>query len=405
GILDRRGRLYLATTDTEREWPASTSVEADWLRERLEDCPADQVLILDCCFGGAYAKGKGEAELALDRRFLGAGRGRVVLTASRAWEYSFEGTDLVTGTATRSVFTEGLVEGLRTGHADRDGDGYVTVDEAFLYASEHVAARGGEQTPQRWAYAAEGALVLARNPRRAVVAPDTRSPDGYLPGVLRTWRTVEGGYDVQQVNAGIVDLLAAVAGSPPAALEPPFFEVVGKGATGYDRRQVDAHVLAHRPEPVTFAEALRRLLADAGRLLVDQSPLDSYAAPLRLRGPVPFTGPLLARVLLRHALFRGKREWAFFTPDGIALYLGGEWVAIPHRDVESLSVSVEEFQSTWAEDAIAVHEHLSRMTLGYRDRAHVLEAREIALVNDALFDGLVKGVKQLRKTYAGEFDA
>jgi hypothetical protein len=53
------------------------------------------VVILDCCFSGAFAKGsKGDGELDLERRMAGDARGRAVLTASRSGEYSFTGDAL-----------------------------------------------------------------------------------------------------------------------------------------------------------------------------------------------------------------------------------------------------------------------------------------------------------------------
>ena len=93
GLLDARRRLYFAATDTRKDRLGSTGVEAAWVLDQLEHCRARrQVLILDSCFSGAFAHGaKGEADLGLRDRFLGQGRGRVVLTASTATEYSFEG--------------------------------------------------------------------------------------------------------------------------------------------------------------------------------------------------------------------------------------------------------------------------------------------------------------------------
>src|SRR5262249_45825132 len=133
GVLDARGRLYFAATDTVKAHLSSTGVESAWLLDRLDECRARrQVLILDCCFSGAFAQTKGGAEVDLERRLIGAGRGRAVLTASRAGEYSYEGTPLP-GAATSgagSVFTAALVDGLRSGEADRDGDGYVSVEDA-----------------------------------------------------------------------------------------------------------------------------------------------------------------------------------------------------------------------------------------------------------------------------------
>ena len=93
GLLDARRRLYFAATDTRKDRLGATGVESAWVLDQLEHCRARrQVLILDSCFSGAFAHGaKGEADLGLRDRFLGQGRGRVVLTASTATEYSFEG--------------------------------------------------------------------------------------------------------------------------------------------------------------------------------------------------------------------------------------------------------------------------------------------------------------------------
>jgi class 3 adenylate cyclase len=166
GVLDRRGRLYFAATDTLKTQLASTGIPSAWLLDQLDDCRARrQVLILDCCFSGAFAHGsKSGADLDLERRLAGPGRGRAVLTASRSGEYSFEGQALAGAPVAGSVFTTGLVEGLRSGAADLGGDGYVSLDEAYDYAYRYVQSRSASQTPQRWLYGGEGAIVLARSP-------------------------------------------------------------------------------------------------------------------------------------------------------------------------------------------------------------------------------------------------
>ena len=166
------GRLYFAAADTVKTQLASTGIPSAWLLDQLDDCRARrQVLILDCCFSGAFAHGsKGGADLDLERRLAGHGRGRAVLTASRAGEYSFEGQALAGAAVAGSVFTTGLVEGLRTGAADLGGDGYVSLDEAYDYAYRYVQSRSASQTPQRWLYGGEGAIVLARSPAWAATA-------------------------------------------------------------------------------------------------------------------------------------------------------------------------------------------------------------------------------------------
>jgi uncharacterized caspase-like protein len=170
GVLDDRGRLYYATTDTDRGLLAATAVPAAWLNEQLEDSRGRrQILVLDCCHSGAFAKGaKGESELALGERF--EGRGRVVLTGSRGTEYSFE-HDQVVGESSSSVFTGALVAGLRSGEADQDGDGVVSVSELYDYAFDVVRGKEARQTPTLWTYGAEGDLAVARSPRGAIVKP------------------------------------------------------------------------------------------------------------------------------------------------------------------------------------------------------------------------------------------
>jgi hypothetical protein len=62
----------------------------------------------------------------------------VVLTASSATEYSFETPTSEQpsqeSSAPGSVFTAALIAGLRDGDADADGNGFITVDEAYTYA-------------------------------------------------------------------------------------------------------------------------------------------------------------------------------------------------------------------------------------------------------------------------------
>jgi serine/threonine protein phosphatase PrpC len=173
GLLDGRRRLFFAATDTRKDRLGSTGVEAAWVLDQLEHCRARrQVLILDSCFSGAFAHGaKGEADLGLKDRFLSQGRGRVVLTASTATEYSFEGDPTDAAIPAGSVFTAALVQGLRTGAADTDRDGHVSVDDAYAYVFDQVQAAGAAQTPQRWLYGAEGQILLARSPAGPTIIP------------------------------------------------------------------------------------------------------------------------------------------------------------------------------------------------------------------------------------------
>ena len=172
GVLDDRGRLYYAATDTRRQRPPPRLWAAGWLNERLEDCRArSQIVILDCCHSGAFAaSAKGQADLALEQRFKPHGRGRIVLTASRGTEYSFEG-DQPSGDGVQSVFTQAIVEGLRTGDADRDKDGLITVTDIYHHVYDRVRAAEPRQTPELWTYGGEGDVLLAYSVRGAVIEP------------------------------------------------------------------------------------------------------------------------------------------------------------------------------------------------------------------------------------------
>jgi WD40 repeat protein len=170
GIQDERGRLFFAATDTDTRLPYATAVRASDLLAQLDDCMARrQILVLDCCFSGNDPVSRDDS--AVERQLRGHNRGREVLTASRAIEYSLAGEPF--GEPVRdSAFTTGLVEGLSSGAADRDSDGRITVGEAYEYAFRYVQAEGTPQTPQRWLSRGEGSgIVLARSPAGRVVVP------------------------------------------------------------------------------------------------------------------------------------------------------------------------------------------------------------------------------------------
>src|SRR5215218_2487701 len=166
GLVDPRRRLFFAASDTLKNRLAATGVEAQWLLDQLDDCRARrQVVILDCCFSGAFANtAKGDADLGLAERFNAAGRGRVVLTASRGSEYSFEGEPVPGSTMPGSIFTSALVDG------------------AYAYAFDRLRTAEARQTPQRWLYGAEGDIFLARNPAGVMITP-AALPDGVRSGL------------------------------------------------------------------------------------------------------------------------------------------------------------------------------------------------------------------------------
>lgn len=210
GVLDARGRLFFAATDTELDVLPATGVESSWLVEQLEECRARrQVVILDCCYSGAFARGsKGVMDLERTLTAPAPGRGRVVLTASRDGERSFEAERLGGEQGVNSVFTAGLVEGLATGAADQDGDGLVSVEDAYNYATAYVRENGAAQSPQRWVHSGEGPIILARSPVGAVVTP------ARLPEHVRV--SLDSPHP--QVRIGAVHVLGELLSGPDPAM-------------------------------------------------------------------------------------------------------------------------------------------------------------------------------------------
>jgi uncharacterized caspase-like protein len=159
GIKDDSGRLYFATGITRKnpqgELIKATAVPASFVHDAMGTSRSKrQVLILDCCFSGAFAKGLSvKDDGSVDIKNLFGSEGRVVLTSSTSTQYSFEqqhqGLD-------SSIYTRYLVEGIETGMADRDHDGMVSVDELHEYTSEKVREAQPTMKPEIYPFFKEG---------------------------------------------------------------------------------------------------------------------------------------------------------------------------------------------------------------------------------------------------------
>jgi hypothetical protein len=165
GVLDDRGRLYLALKDTQVNLLKATSIPSSFVADEMDSCRSKrQILILDCCHSGAFARGtKGEQKAITETTFEGSGFGRVVLTASDSTQYALEGDQVIKQTEL-SLFTHFLLEGLRTGEADTNNDGLIALDEWYDYTYTRVISETPRQVPHKWSYNQQGDLIIARNP-------------------------------------------------------------------------------------------------------------------------------------------------------------------------------------------------------------------------------------------------
>jgi uncharacterized caspase-like protein len=267
GVKDDDGRLYLATTDTQRGLFRSTAVPATFVNETMTASRSRrQVLILDCCHSGAFARGmvaKGGESVDIRSRF--DGRGRVVLTASNATQYAFQGDEII-GEGSRSVFTHHLVRGLETGKADLDGDGWVSLDELYDYVYDQVTDETPQQTPGKWTFDLQGDIAIARSPlgRREPAVEEARLAAQYAEGIgaltagqwekaLRCFEALEverpGYRDAAEQVARLGQLIAAMeqaAARPPSHPRPATLPEEDRGAQ--PRRPRPERLPGERPE-------------------------------------------------------------------------------------------------------------------------------------------------------------
>lgn len=166
GIKDDTGKLYLATCGTRKtsrgEMIRATAVSSSFVHEIMSHSRSRrQVVVLDSCFSGAFSEGlsaKDDGTVNI-REQLG-GEGRAVLTSSSSTQYSFEqeGEEL-------SLYTRFLTEGIKTGAADRDEDGVISIGELHEYASQKVREVKPEARPEIYPGKEGYTIKLAKVPQ------------------------------------------------------------------------------------------------------------------------------------------------------------------------------------------------------------------------------------------------
>ena len=220
GLKDESGSLYLAARNTIPTRLASTAVDTTLINLLMRRSRARSiVLFLDCCYGGAFERGmtaRAAGNVAVREQFseepLGGGRGRAVITASSAVQYAFEGTRLTDeqGVIAPSLFTGAVVTGIRSGEADRDGDGYISLAELYEHVYEKVLEQSPHQTPSKWEYGLEGELIISKSPRRPV--RPAQLPDQLVEVIHHTYPVARRGAIEELVRLATgTDLPIAVA--------------------------------------------------------------------------------------------------------------------------------------------------------------------------------------------------
>jgi hypothetical protein len=267
GVLDDRGRLYLALKDTLVSLLKATSIPSSFIADEMDSCRSRrQILVLDCCHSGAFARGtKGEQKAITENTFEGSGFGRVVLTASDSTQYALEG-DQVIKQSDLSLFTHFLLEGLKTGEADMNHDGQVSLDEWYDYTYTRIIAETPRQVPHKWSYHQQGDLVIARNPFLKKKVTE-------LPYEL-----------VQALESSFVGIRESAVTELGNYLHSPDLEMVQLAIASLERMREDDS---------------RRISSLAGKLLTEfaQGHLPAVQSPAPPTLRIGRTGPAEARIL------------------------------------------------------------------------------------------------------------
>ena len=148
GIKDMTGDFYLTTAETQLfadgRLNAGTALEAAFIKQEIGRSYAQRkVIILDCCFGAAFAEGfLTMDDGTMDVRAQLGGEGWVVLTAATSRNYALEqaGEPL-------SVYTRYMVEGLKTGTAAPENQDYISVGNLHDYVRAKVKTAAPTMEP------------------------------------------------------------------------------------------------------------------------------------------------------------------------------------------------------------------------------------------------------------------
>ena len=165
GLKDDTGRLYLATSETRKhpngELLRTTALPASDIHDNMERSHSQrQVIILDSCFSGVTPNDLLVSDgSSLDIQGQLGGRGRAILTAATASRYAFEKED-----KKLSLYTQFLIRGIKTGEADHDDNGVVTVGEIHNYAQQQIRAVQPDMRPRLYPGEGGGDIHVAQVP-------------------------------------------------------------------------------------------------------------------------------------------------------------------------------------------------------------------------------------------------
>ena len=165
GLINDDGNFYFSTSSTKKKGASFLpylAVAASYVHECMKKSKSKRkVVILDSCFSGAFSQGM----TAKDGGFINigqhlGGQGTAILTASTSTQYAYEEEGSEFG-----IYTRYLVDGIKTGAADKDGDGSISIDELHEYVSSKVQEVARSMTPKIYPVEEGHRIILAKSPQ------------------------------------------------------------------------------------------------------------------------------------------------------------------------------------------------------------------------------------------------
>lgn len=165
GLINDEGDFYFSTSSTKKNGASFrpySVVAASYVHERIQKSKSKRkVVILDSYFSGAFPQGMAAKDGgAINIKQHLGGQGTAILTASTSAQYPYkeEGSEF-------GIYTLYLVEGIKTGAADKDGDGWISIDELHEYVSSKVQEAAPAMTPKIYPVEEGHRIILAKSPQ------------------------------------------------------------------------------------------------------------------------------------------------------------------------------------------------------------------------------------------------
>ena len=267
GLFDEQGHLHLAVMNTQSSLLHVTSLPLETIKEMIDACRSVRiVLIFDCCFSSIRGSRVDPETFAHSMQLMSSGRGKYIMTSPpHHYDPQEKNVDAY------SLFTQHLIDGLKTGLADINREGMITADHLYHYIYTQVASGLGHSEPMKWDLSGKGSCILAwTTPTSSLASTAVKVRYDAIAQLFKKGEIIpflgpgvveHGMHGGPPINGELVQRLAASIGladrtDPLTLMSQKMHILAGRGVVYNNLRDL------YRPEPYTYSPALtHRFLA------------------------------------------------------------------------------------------------------------------------------------------------